>query len=350
MSKIQVFNNRSVADKSNKDYLAHMMNKKIIAVENAGGITPLNISAPLGALQFLKPQAVQVLTAPRTADEVSTPEQNGRFGDKAVTIKLREFLGRTSIDDGSAGDGINSSTNYTFATRGAYYFRADWMVRDIDETQAGNFGESLRADNINSAMEALAIERNRIFFEGVEAKTGELPVYGLLNAPELDNWRSLPKGKSGATYWDTKEPEEIFNDVVTIIAMLNKKSKGLVSQGLAQGGRLKLLISSVAYAYLAKSNAYGLNALALLQNTYKNLDIVQVPQMERAYNKQDALYMIFTGMSQPTIINSYVEMARFYPVFTRASETSQKISAASSGCIIQYPLFVERFGGVLKHD
>ena len=47
-----------------------------------------------------------------------------------------------------------------------------------------------------------------------------------------------------------------------------------------------------------------------------------------------------------TILNSYVEMARAYPIFQKDSVVSQKISAATSGCVVQVPMLITRVTGV----
>jgi hypothetical protein len=85
----------------------------------------------------------------------------------------------------------------------------------------------------------------------------------------------------------------------------------------------------------------------MLNETYgDSLEIVAVPQFNVADSSSDVFYLIMRPAGKDTIIHSYVEMARAYPLEVRSSEVYQKISAATSGCIVQYPVFVVRYNGI----
>ncbi len=351
MTKLKVSNNKSLYHSDNKDYLNYMMNKQVIAVDNSAPsmVSTPNINLPFGALQYIRPEAIQVLTAPKTADMIATPSQNGKFGDEAVVIKIKELLGTTSEDDGSAGDGINASVNYSTETRGVYYYRADWRVNDKDEVKiSSGINENYRADQVNAAMEALAITRNKVFFNGVKEKKNAFAVHGLLNDPKLEAYKAVKSNGAAdpKTFWTDKTPEQMYNDIVDALTALNDKSQGLVEDG----GKLILATSPTAISCLNRTNQYGLNAMKLLKDTYGDrIQIVSCPQMTNADSNSDVFYLIYEGV-MPTVINSYVEMARAYPVFVQSSETSQKISAAISGCIVQYPVFIVRYNGIIDRN
>ena len=148
--------------------------------------------------------------------------------------------------------------------------------------------------------------------------------------------------------WATKSPEAIANDITNAYAQLNTQSTGLVGEGVESGrGKLKLAVASEAFPHLNRANTYGKTANAILQETYGDrLEIVSVPQFSNANSNADVFYLIYEEAGYETIINSYVEMARAYPLFTKDSTVSQKISAATSGCIVQYPMFVVRYTGI----
>lgn len=64
----------SVSHEDNKELLVRAMNKGIIGVDNsapANMVTAPNINAPFGALAFIRPKAIEVLTAPRVADKLA---------------------------------------------------------------------------------------------------------------------------------------------------------------------------------------------------------------------------------------------------------------------------------------
>ena len=334
----------------NADFRKALIEKGIIGVQNvAPNITTPNINAPLGALAYIKPRAVEILTAPRTSDKLAVLEKNGVWGDKTVQIKVKEFQGTTSADDGSAHDGLNTSVNYDVVTRGVYYFRTSWNTNDLEEATVGAMQENARADLANASMEALAIDRNKFFFYGVAEKGLAMPVEGLLNATGLSAYQTVKSGSSASnpTYWANKTPEEIYNDIIDAESQLNVQSKGLASEEIENGGKLILAVATGSYSALDRANQYGLTARTKLKEKYGDkLEIVSVPQFNSADSSSDVFYLVVRPAGKDTILHSYVELARAYPVEVHSSEVYQKISGATSGCIVQYPVFVVRYNGI----
>lgn len=349
MVKIKVNNEKSLAHADNKDLLAMVKNKGIVAVENAlpAMISTPNINAPFGALAFIRPKAVEILTAPRVADRLASPQKNGKWGDEIVAIKIKEYMGSVSPDDGLSSDGFQAKTNYSTEYRGVYYYTTGWMSNDRAEATAGAFAENYRADQAEAAMRTMAIARNNFFFSGVSVKGSATPIYGLLNDPHLSAYATVP-AEGANVAWSAKSPEAIANDITTAYAALCSQSKGIVGEGIEGGrGKLKLAVAASSQAQLNRANTYGKTALAMLKETYGDrLEIVAVPQFTNADSSSDVFYLIYEEEGYETLINSYVEMARVYPLFVKDSTVSQKISAATSGCVVQYPMFVVRYNGL----
>lgn len=354
---VKVNNTVSIAHQDNKELYTRAMNKKIIGcysrVENAAGpfVSTPNINAPLGALNYIRPRAIEILTAPQVSDKIASPEQNGKWGDRIVTIKIKEYTGSVAPDDGLASDGHQVKTNYDTALRGVYYYTTGWSATELEEATVGSFQENYRADQAEAAMRTLAIFRNKFFFNGVAKAGTEAPVHGLLNAAGLTAFQTVASGSSSGanpTYWANKTSEEIVNDIVGAKKALNDQSAGLVDDGLeANRGRLILAVATGSASYLDRTNQYGLTARKLLREMYgEKLEIVSVPQFNSADSSSDVFYLIYSEDEIPTILNSYVEMARAYPLRVVDSVVSQKLSAGTSGCIAQYPLFVARFNGI----
>lgn len=352
MVKIKVNNEKSIAHVDNKELLARIRNKGIVVAEtkvmNAGPmVTTPNIQAPFGSLAYIRPQAVEVLTAPRVADKLAAPQKNGKWGDELVNIKIKEFKGSTSPDDGLSSDGLQSKTNYTNEVRGVYYYTTGWMSNDRAEATVGAFAENYRADQAESAMRSLAIDRNKFFFSGVALKGQTTPIYGLLNDPDLGAYETVAT-EGGNTEWANKSPEAIANDITNAYAKLNEQSEGIVSEGVESGrGKLVLAVAPTSIPMLNRANTYGKTARAMLDETYGDrLEVVSVPQFTDADSSSDVFYLIYKEDGFETLLNSYVEMARVYPLFVKDSIVSQKISAATSGCIVQYPMFIVRYNGL----
>lgn len=350
--KIKVNNEQSIAHSDNQKLLTRAMNKGIIGVDktfnSANMVTTPNIQAPLGALTYIRPRAVEVLTAPRVADKVAPAEKNGKWGDEIVNIKVKEYKGTTQPDDGFSSDVLQTKVNYTNVVRGVYYYATGWLSTDREEATVGSFAENHRANMAESAMRSLAIDRNKFFFNGVSIKGTTAPIYGLLNDPNLGAYTAVATGAGGSTAWASKTPEEIANDITTAYAKLNKQSKGIVSDGVQGGaGKLVLAVAEASEPHLNRANSYGKTARAMLKETYGDkLEIVAIPEFDDADSSSDVFYLMYRESGFEVAINSYVEMARAYPLFVKDSTTSQKISGATSGCIVQYPMFVVRYNAL----
>lgn len=349
MVKFKVNNGVSIANAENKEFLKAMMAKGVVGVENATApyVSTPNINLPLGALNYIRPKAIEVLTAPRVADEISRAEKNGVWGDESITLKLKEYTGKTSPDDGLTSDGLQVKTNYSNVMRGVYYYMTGWQSNDRLEASVAAGAENYRADQAEAAMRTLAIDRNNFFFNGVQVKGSTLPIYGLLNESSLGAYTTVAQGASNSTYWTQKTPEEIYNDIVTAVSKVRKQSKGIVDDELANG-KILLAVAEGSVGELDRANSFGLTARAKLKATYGDkLKIVSVPQFDYADSNSDVFYLIFDmGGDLSTLVNSYVEMAKAYPIFQRDSVVSQKISAATSGCIVQYPWAIARYNGI----
>lgn len=350
--KIKVNNEQSIAHSDNTELLTKVMNKGIIGVEKTMNAAPLittpNINAPFGALAYIRPRSIEILTAPRVADKVAPAEKNGKWGDEIVNIKVKEYTGATSPDDGLTSDVLQAKVNYTNVVRGVYYYATGWLSTDREEATVGAFSENHRANAAEAAMRSLAIDRNKFFFNGVSAKGLTAPIYGLLNDPQLGAYEAVAAGAGGNTAWADKAPEEIANDITTAYAKLNRQSKGLVSDGVQGGaGKLVLAVAEASEPQLNRANSYGKTARAMLKETYGDkLEIVAIPEFDNADSSSDVFYLMYREGGFDVAINSYVEMARAYPLFVKDSVVSQKISAATSGCIIQYPMFVVRYNAI----
>lgn len=312
-------------------------------------VTAPNINVPLGALNYIRPKAIEVLTAPRVSDKIAAAQKNGSWGDNSVTIKVKEYKGATSPDDGLTSDSLLQSTNYTNVLRGVYYYQTGWQSTDLAEATAGAMAENYRADQAEGAMRTMAIDRNNFFFNGVSVKGSALKVEGFLNEETLLPYETVAQNEGGtSTYWVNKTPEEIHNDIVTAVNKLYIQSNGIVEDELANG-KVKLCVATGSLGQLDRANSYGLTARTKLKETFGDkLEIISVPQLNNADSNSDCFYLIFDGAGAPTLLNSYVEMAKAYPIYQKDSVVSQKISGATSGCIVQYPWAIVRYNGIGK--
>lgn len=349
MKQFKVNNAKSIAHTSNADLMRFVKAKHIIGVDNAAPfVTAPNINVVAGALQYIRPKAIETLTAPRVSDKIARAEKFGKWGDRVVVIKQKEYTGKTSADDGLTSDGLQVKTNYTYVSRGVYYYTTGWLSTDLQEATTDGIQENYRADQAEAAMRTLAIDRNKFFFNGVSVAGSAAPIYGFLNEPSLGAYTSVAaNGTGNSTYWSTKTPEDIYNDVVAAINQLYVQSNGIVEDELANG-KIKIAIAAGSLGQLDRTNSYGVTARRLLKETYGDKVVFEaVPQLNSADSNSDCMYVIFDMEGEDsTLLNGYVEMARAYPLFTKDSVVSQKISGATAGAIVQYPWAIARFNGL----
>lgn len=345
----KVNNAKSIAHTSNADLLRYARAKQIIGVDNAAPlVTAPNINVIAGALQYIRPKAIETLTAPRVSDKIARAEKFGKWGDRVVVIKQKEYTGKTSADDGMTSDGLQVKTNYNYVSRGVYYYTTGWLSTDLQEATTDGIQENYRADQAEAAMRTLAIDRNKFFFQGVSTADQAAPIYGLLNEPSLGAYITVAaNGEGNSTYWSTKTPQAIYNDVVAAINQLYVQSNGIVEDELANG-KIKIAIAAGSLGQLDRTNEFGVTARKLLKETFGDKVVFEaVPQLNSADSDSDCMYVIFDMEGeQSTLLNGYVEMARAYPLFTKDSVVSQKISGATAGAIVQYPWAIVRVNGL----
>lgn len=340
------------------------MDKRFIAVNDGGAdlITEANINAiNVGPLTYLVPEAVDILTAPLTFDRLageSSAIREGYFGQDTITIRFNEKTGVPApyVAGSLMGPGGNfADVNYSGISVGVAYRELWWEVDYKTIASSGLMNFDIVADKVKAVLNAMAIDRNKINFEGIAETAGGLPVYGLLNFPGLSDYQELPQGASGSTKWADKTAEEIFNDINFMINQLSIQSSGLSREGFARGETYKIGVSLDVYGYLTKTNSYGLMALEKIKAAYGNkIEIVGVPEMnnyagsttKKKNGENMAIVSINAGDGVSTYKSSYIELARFFEINRMGSVMGQKIVSALSGCIVNRPVLVAKFKGL----
>lgn len=86
---------------------------------------------------------------------------------------------------------------------------------------------------------------------------------------------------------------------------------------LSKGKRLKLFLSPASEALFKRVNGYGLSAYKAVNENYPGIEVVAVPQMAGANSGANVFYLSIDTDGNDTVLNSYVEMARAYPIFRK---------------------------------
>ena len=331
------------------------MEKRFIAVNNktlndAELITPNNINAlNLGPLTYLVPKGVDILTAPTMFDRfvgANAAVKEGYFGQDTVTIRFNEKTGvvQPYVVGSTVSPGFNfADVNYTGISVGVAYREIGWKADYKEIASAGMMNFDIISDKVNAALNALTIDRNRINFLGLAETNGSLPVYGLLNFPNLTNYIALPNGN-----WANSTPQDMFNDINFMINTLAKQSSGLSHDGFSTGASYRIGVAMDAYGYLSRINEYGLMLTETISKAYGGkVEIFGIPEMNGYDSGKDiAIIMIDYGDGVPTAKGSYIELARFFDIFQHGHSMDQVIVSALTGCIVNRPMLVARFNNI----
>ena len=305
-------------------------------------IAGVNSAMPAGILAALSPQVVENILAKRTGDEaLGGREKLMDWGDEKYFLPFIEKAGQTSpYADNSTP--LNASLNVSFNESGHYRFSAGFVYGNLQAEQFSKARINYADVLFRSATEAIAVELNRVAFEGaIENAGGKMLVYGLLNNPNLDNYTAEKKKFNDMTW---QEVMAFFAKAVNAL---------LVKSGNVINGQEQIrcvLAASLFNTLQSKYTDLGISCFETLQKTYPKMSFVPAIELEKAVNSTStAIY--FIGESQVGGINTttklgYSELALVGNTVQEHNGYSQVVSAGTCGALVYKPSFVVRYSGL----
>lgn len=336
------------AVKSGKEYLAD--------VENALPDTPDSVSVPLGALNYIDPEIVEIIKAPMASDLIGYSTVRGVWGTKTIQIQTKEPRGKTVPYVGKP-IGSTSGVNYTAdIIRGVYYHQDSWSLNDLDISEAALARRPILPDSQAASIFTIKKTNDEIFFKGVDlTSNGGAKVEGLLNATGLSAYKNVTGGTWAAAV-AAGTPEVILEQIAVAFADINTASNGHAANelygdtGLGPNvGKLKLIVDPTNQGLLMQPiNEYGLTVMDRLKKVYNNrIEVISSVFMAGANNGASAFYLIYESpFGARTVLKPYVEEVRLYPIVNLHATQEQLIASAVSGAIVQRPYFVARYTGI----
>lgn len=176
-------------------------------------------------------------------------------------------------------------------------FNANYESRDVQILEAG-----LNIDSTVSAMLSMArlpdaelkrrsvalahaSTQNMIAYNGISGKK----IYGLLNDPNLPAYTTVKNGASGSGLWSTKTANEIWDDIVAMVAKLLLQSGSEVN---AADMDTMLVLPSSAFPYLSQTTSYfNRNVLEQLKFTYPQMQVKLSPEFVGANGANNVAYL-----------------------------------------------------------
>lgn len=326
----------------------------LVDVANELPDTADSVQLPLGALNYVSPEIIEIIKAPMASDYIADTVARGVWGARTIQFQTKEPRGKTIPYVGKP-IGSTAGVNYTAdVMRGVYYHQDSWTLNDLDIAEAGLAKRPIVPDSQEASIFTIKKTNDEIFFKGVALSTnGSAPVYGLLNDTSLSSYTGVTGG-TWANAISSGTPDVILNQIGTAVAKLNENSQGRVMNEMkgptgkgGVGGKLKLIVPPLQQGLLnTQINQYGLTLKGRLEQLY-NIDVIASAFLDGANSGADVFYLIYEpAYGAKTLIKPVVEEVRLYPVVNLHATQEQLIASAVSGCIVQRPYYVVRYTGI----
>lgn len=303
---------------------------------DAAPITDANIGIPPWMNLWHDPKVIDVILAPRRAEEIADPV---RKGDWTTDTAMFNFVERSGFVEGY-GDysrGGQSDFNAKFPTRESWHGEIMTTWGDKEVARWGNAKLDFHAQKEMAAATTISIMHNKIWFRGVAGRK----CYGLITDPNLPTPIVPTVGAAGNT-WELKTAEEIYADFEAMYQQLAIQGMG----HLTMDDEIIVVMSNRVNAYLMKRTLYGsIPVKTLIQDSFPKMKFVVAPEYTTASG--ELVQMIVTKVDgNPTMLMGYTELERSHGIRRDVSWWEEKKSFGSWGCIIFYPFAIAQMLGV----
>ena len=297
-----------------------------------------NIGLPAGILSALSPQVIENILAYRTGDEaLGKREKLLDWRDDIYYTPLVEKTGQTTPYS-DYGMPLLAGMNVNFNQTGHYRFSTKYHYANLEAEQIGaakiNYADML----ISSTSEAIAVELNRVAFDGYFDNTStKFICYGLLNNPELENYETFTKAFSQMTW------QEVMGEFAKAVGLLVTQT----GNNINGQSKIRCVISATLFTRLqALYTDLGISVYETLLKTYPKMEFVSAIELDKAESGKDVVYFIgeslVGGISESTKFG-YSEIALMGNVVQTDYGYSQAMSAGTCGALIYKPSHIVRF-------
>lgn len=306
-----------------------------------GTITANNIGMPAGILTQLSSQIVENVLAYRTGDEVlKTREKLVDWEDTEYVLPFAEMTGKTTPYGDYAQPKVTGA-NVNYNKYGHYRFSTKYLYGELEASQYSKAKINYPQMVLNAGTEAIAVEMNRVAFNGyIENTSGSWLCYGLLNEPSLSNYVASAK-----TFKDMTEDE-----IMVFFANAIEALQIQTGNNINGDSTIRVPIAASSYTQLrAKRTSLGISVLKMLEETYPNMYFVSAIELNEAETGDNVIY--FIGESQvgglaDTTKFGYSEISKMGNVIQGDYSYSQAMSAGTVGAIVYKPFMIIRYSGV----
>ena len=309
--------------------------------QDAALTTSPNTTVPAFLLQYVSPDVIEILTAKRAATRVFDEKKVGDWTTANYQYASVENVGSTYAY-ADYGDGPSSGINNEWNIRDQYIYQTNITYGDREVDMSATAKIDLIAAKQSAAAEAIAIDSNKFYLQGVAGKR----IYGLLNDPNLPAAIS-PNTVSSAVTWASKLALEnggtaaIYSDVLKMFSALQGQMGGLIDENTP----MKLLVSPGCAVNLMAATDFNVSVIDMLKKAMPNLTIETVPECATA-SGNIAMLIVPEIMGQQTGELAFGEKIRQGRLVADLSSYRQKFAASTYGFIMRMPAAFAVMSGI----
>ena len=309
--------------------------------QDAALTTSPNTTVPAFLLQYVSPDVIEILTAKRAATRVFDEKKVGDWTTANYQYASVENVGSTYAY-ADYGDGPSSGINNEWNIRDQYIYQTNITYGDREVDMSATAKIDLIAAKQRAAAEAIAIDSNKFYLQGVAGKR----IYGLLNDPNLPAAIS-PNTVSSAVTWASKLALEnggtaaIYSDVLKMFSALQGQMGGLIDENTP----MKLLVSPGCAVNLMAATDFNVSVIDMLKKAMPNLTIETVPECATS-SGNIAMLIVPEIMGQQTGELAFGEKIRQGRLVADLSSYRQKFAASTYGFIMRMPAAFAVMSGI----
>lgn len=314
--------------------------------DQQGGVTTAQIGTPIQFLQAWLPGFVRVITAARKIDELVGISTVGNWEDEEVVQGVLEPIGN-AVPYGDYTNIPLASWNPNFERRTIVRYEKGFGVGKLEEARSAAMRVNSAQEKRASAGLALDIERNRVGFYGYNS--GANRTYGFLNDPSLPAYVNVANGASASPLWANKTFNEICADVRSAFAALQTQAQGNIQMDTP----MTLAIPTSQAAYLSvTANLNGYSVRQWITDTFKNMRIVDAPQLTAANGGANVFYLYAETADDGATDDNKVWVQpvpaklRTLGVENRSKSYVEDFANATAGVMLKRPWAVVRRSGI----
>ncbi len=313
--------------------------------------TATNSAIPALLTTFMDPQVYEILFAPSRMAIILGEVKKGDWLMDTAMFPTVEHTGEVSSYGDYAENG-HAGANTNWPQRQNYVFQTILEIGDRETERAGLGRINWVSEIQQAAATVMGKYQNLSYAFGISG----LQNYGLLNDPNLTAPIAPATKANGGVTWFTAggapnaTANEVYNDIVSLYALLISQSQGLIDQR----SKLVLAMSPGSEVALTFTNTFNVNVNDLLKKNYPNIRIENAVQygVKSATNPQgvaggNLVQLIAENIEgQQSGYCAFSEKMRAGRVINALSSWKQKQTGGTWGAVIRQPWAIAQMLGV----